>query len=200
MKKLFILLWLCSVSTAFAQNIRDYGTTKIRLNEPGRSIVMEVLPASKPSVKTDRLYYWFSGNVVHTTQGGFSGKLLNGAYNEYSSNKSLKEQGNFKQGLKNGIWKTWTEEGALNQQITWKNGMKDGAFILYDEQGNVRQSGAFNNNLLDGKVSYYHGKDSIETKIFKAGVPITPSSPKPTLWQKIKRFRFARKDSLIKGG
>jgi antitoxin component YwqK of YwqJK toxin-antitoxin module len=199
MKKLIFILWLSSVS-AYAQNIRDYGITKVRLNEPSRSVVMEVLPTNKPNLKADRLYYWFSGNVIHTTQGGYSGKLLNGKYNEYFPSKSLKEQGRFEKGLKSGIWKTWTEDGVLNQQITWKEGIKQGKFMLYDEQGIMKQSGTFVDNLLNGNILTYHGKDSIQTIKYKAGVPVIKTAPSPSLWQKIKRFRFKKKDTGTEAG
>ena len=199
MKKLLFILWLSSVS-AYAQNIRDYGVTKIRLNEPGRSIVMEVLPTNKPSLRLNRLYYWFSGNVIHTTQGGYSGKLLNGRYNEYFPSKSLKEQGSFDKGLKSGIWKTWTEDGVLTQEITWKEGVKNGEFTLYDEQGNIKQSGTFDDNQLNENVLTYHGKDSIQTVRYKAGVPVIKTAPSQSLWQKIKRFRFKKKATATNAG
>lgn len=200
MKILLLITCLFGASITYAQNIRDYGVTKVRLNDPGRSVVMEILPTSKPKLKSDRLYYWFSGNVIHTTQGGFSGKLLNGKYDEYFPSKNLKEQGKFLKGLKNGVWRTWDENGTLNQEVMWKDGMKDGPFSLYDDKGIIKQSGTFSQNQLEGKILFYHGKDSVETKTFKAGVPLLPVAPSPSLWQKFKRFRFLKKDSVSKAG
>jgi antitoxin component YwqK of YwqJK toxin-antitoxin module len=191
------LLWS---SITQAQNLRDYGITKVRLNDPGKSVVMEILPAGKPKLKPDRLYYWFSGNTIHTTQGGYSGKLLNGDYNEYFPGKNLKDQGKFKKGLKDGVWKTWDESGALTQEITWSDGMKEGPFSIYDERGEVKQSGTLRQNQLNGDILFYHGKDSVETKIYKAGVPLAPVAPSPSLWQKLKRFRFTKRDSVSKAG
>lgn len=195
MKNLMFFLWLFTASAVYAQNIRDYGTSKVRLNEPGKSIVMEILPTTEPELQSDRLYYWFSGNLIHTTQGGYSGKLLNGTYNEYFPGKNIKEQGIFRKGLKNGLWKDWAEDGTLIQQITWKNGVKDGPFTLFDEQGNKKQSGKNSNNLLDGKVLFFHGRDSVEIKTYRAGVLMMP--PSPSLWQKIKRFRFIKKKQNV---
>jgi antitoxin component YwqK of YwqJK toxin-antitoxin module len=120
---LFILISICSIS-ASAQEIPDYGLNKIRINDPDKSIVAETIPIKdNPAVKSNLFYYWYSANLIHSTQGGYSGKLLNGQYSEFYLNKNLKVQGAFKTGLKNGVWKNWNSDGTINKVQTWKNGV-----------------------------------------------------------------------------
>jgi antitoxin component YwqK of YwqJK toxin-antitoxin module len=100
------------------------GLNKVRITEADKTIVAEIGPVnSLPKAKPNLFYYWYSANLIHSTQGGFSGTLLNGQYNEYYLNKNLREQGTFKNGLKDGTWKTWNEDGTLDKAATWKNGV-----------------------------------------------------------------------------
>jgi len=72
--------------------------------------------------KSGLFYYWYEANEIHMTQGGYSGKLLNGVYTEYYKNKNLKTQGGFKNGLKDGHWKSWNTDGVLLSDTDWKHG------------------------------------------------------------------------------
>jgi len=119
-----IFIFFCFLCySAYSQKLPDFGLNKIRITQPDKIIVAEIEPiSSKPSIKPSLSYYWYSANTIHTSQGGFSGKLLNGLYTEYYTNKNLKEQGNFKKGLKDGVWKSWNEEGTLIAVTNWKHG------------------------------------------------------------------------------
>jgi hypothetical protein len=122
-KALFILLLFVS-GTAIAQDYPDYGLTKLRLTDSGRTIEVEVNPVKRlPIVKTGLVYYWYSANQVHFTQGGYSGQLLNGVYTEYYQNKNLKQQGMFNRGLKDGVWKMWNKDGTLKEVVNWQEGI-----------------------------------------------------------------------------
>jgi len=121
-KILFAFLCLISAS-AYSQNLPNSGFDKVRLTEPDKVVQAELTPvASKPHLKKTLFYAWYSADVIHSTQGGYSGRLLNGKYNEFYLNKNLKEQGLYKNGLKTGPWKSWKEDGSLAAQVTWKNG------------------------------------------------------------------------------
>jgi antitoxin component YwqK of YwqJK toxin-antitoxin module len=122
--KYIILIFLCFLCVGvFAQKLPDYGLNKVRITQPDKIIVAEIEPvSSNPSIKQNLVYYWYSANAVHTSQGGFSGKLLNGQYTEYYPDKNLKEQGEFKKGLKDGAWKSWNDDGSLAVTTTWKSG------------------------------------------------------------------------------
>src|ERR1700712_5807439 len=123
MKKILFFLLLLSAS-AGAQKIPDNGFDKVRIAEPDKTIQAYLKPVSSdPEIETDRFYYWYSGNGIHSTQGGYSGRLLNGPYSEYYINKNLREQGAYQKGLKQGIWKSWNERGVLQALYTWHKGI-----------------------------------------------------------------------------
>jgi antitoxin component YwqK of YwqJK toxin-antitoxin module len=185
MKKILILFLFIS-SVAIAQKIPDYGFNKVRISAEDKTIQAELKPVkSDPDIETDRLYYWYSSNIIHTTQGGFSGKLLNGKYTEYYLNKNLKEQGAFIKGLKDGIWTNWDENGIITQFYTWKKGVKDGEFNLYNERGKLRQTGSYDNNLLDGKIKTYSETGSSTVIVYNDGIVVKNEPSK--FWQKIKQ-------------
>jgi len=124
MKRLLYILLLLISGSSYGQKLPEIETTSVRINEPDKTVLAEINPInSNPSIKNGLFYYWYSAGGVHFTQGGFSGKLLNGSYNEYYLNKNLKQQGAFKKGLKDGIWKTWNEDGTLIGLSKWKNGL-----------------------------------------------------------------------------
>lgn len=196
----FTFLLVGTFTFTYGQKIPSLGVNKVRITEPGRSIVVEINPAGDPGTESDRMYYWYSGNALHTTQGGYSGKLLNGYYQEYYTNKNLKEQGTFKKGLKDGKWYNWNENGLLTETLTWKKGIKHGAFVRYDEQGHISQTGLYDDNLIDGKVLIYHGKDSVETVKYKDGQIINNKISSPTLLQKLKAWKQRQQEKRkIKG-
>lgn len=121
----FSFFFLISLA-ASSQKLPDYGLNKVRITDTGKTILAEIAPVSSHlKANTKVLYYWYSADAIHATQGGYSGKLLNGLYNEYYyPDKNLKEQGTFKNGLKEGIWKTWNTNGTLHSITKWKHGVE----------------------------------------------------------------------------
>jgi len=124
--KFTILLFFCFFSVdLYAQDMPSYLLDKVRIVQSDQTIVAELQPVSANiTAKPNLHYYWYSANIIHETQGGFSGKLLDGLYTTYYPDKNLKEQGRFKKGLKNGLWKTWKEDGSLLSTIDWKHGIE----------------------------------------------------------------------------
>jgi len=123
MKAVILLIFCFFGYVASAQHLPDYGLDKVRINEPGQSIVAELAPISaSPSAKPGLYYFWYNSGAIHETQGGYSGRLLNGQYTAFYLTKNLKEQGIFKKGLKDGLWKSWREDGSLLATVTWKHG------------------------------------------------------------------------------
>ena len=123
--KNIILIFFCFISIrVYAQKIPDYGLNRVRITQSDQSIIAELEPESSAvSAKPNLHYFWYSANLVHQTQGGYSGRLLGGQYSVFYLNKNLKEQGSFKKGLKDGVWKTWGEDGTLLYTSTWKHGI-----------------------------------------------------------------------------
>lgn len=119
---LFILFFTVSLP-CLGQNLPDMGLYRVRITDTAVTTVIEIKPVnSSPRAKADRTYYWYEAGIIHATQGGFSGKLLNGSYDQYYRDKSLKEQGTFRKGLKDGTWKNWNRDGSLAAIMKWDNG------------------------------------------------------------------------------
>lgn len=124
MKKLFFALLLLVSAAVYSQDLPNSGFDKVRIVEADKIVQAELKPSnSTPHIKKELFYTWYSANAIYTTQGGYSGRLLNGMYNEFYPNKSLKTQGLYKNGLKTGAWKNWKEDGSLVEQVNWKNGI-----------------------------------------------------------------------------
>lgn len=190
MKKLLAVLMIYMTGfAAHAQKLPDMGLYKIHVNEADKNILAEINPVeSVPELQTDRFYYWYSSGRIKMTQGGYSGKLLNGQYTEFYFNKNLKEQGEFRKGLKNGLWKNWAENGKLIQAINWTNGIRSGGFEIYDEKGNLKQKGNYSHDVLDGPQVSYYGPDSVQVVRYKDGKPV-PKTKKSGFWHKLNIFR-----------
>jgi len=123
MKNILFIILISLWGRAYAQKMPDAGFYKVHINENDKTILAGISPVDDDvHVKPDLFYYWYSANAIHSTQGGFSGQLLNGQYSEYYLNKNLKQQGFFKNGLKSGVWKTWNEDGTLKATSTWEKG------------------------------------------------------------------------------
>jgi hypothetical protein len=169
MKKLLLFIFILSARGVMAQ-MPDYGLYNIHISDSAKTIRTQVNPVSGTVSTWPRLlYYWFGSNSIHEQQGGFSGKLLNGTYEESDRNHHLIMQGGFKAGLKDGTWKTWNESGRLSSVITWDEGVKTGKFAYYDAGGNETQSGRYDRDQLDGKITYHAATDSVKTILYKNG-------------------------------
>jgi len=123
--KNIILIFFCFLSIGvYAQTIPDYGLNRVRIAQSDQLVIAQLEPESSTiSAKSNLYYFWYSANLIHETQGGYSGRLLDGQYAVFYPNKSLKEQGRFKKGLKDGVWKIWREDGTLLATSTWKHGI-----------------------------------------------------------------------------
>lgn len=192
-----MLLLIFIAGAATAQKIPDYGFNKIRIVLSDRTIQAELLPLkSDPIAETDKLYYWTGSNTVHTTQGGFSGKLLNGNYTEFYLNKGIKEQGRFKAGLKDGVWKSWNEKGLLIKVYSWDEGVRSGKFELFDSGGKLKQAGYYKNGLLHGEFTAYTADGKAEAVYYKEGT--MTEKRHASFLNKINVFKLFKKDSTDK--
>jgi hypothetical protein len=124
MRKLILFIFLIIPALAGAQQLPAYGLDRVRIVQSDKVIQAEIIPVSSmPRAQNNLFYYWYGTNIIHTTEGGYSGQLLNGKYNAYYPNKNLQEQGIFKKGLKDGLWKNWDEQGTLTATYKWKSGV-----------------------------------------------------------------------------
>jgi hypothetical protein len=195
MKYFLPFVFLLLGGTGIAQSLPGSGFNKIRINEPERSLQFEIVEIKRDHMaESDLTYYWYSANRIHQTQGGFSGKLLNGPYYAFDNNKNLREQGAFIKGLKDGIWKSWNDNGRLVASVTWNNGEQSGPFTYFDETGKVKQTGTFHKGLLHGEIKEYAGADSVKTVSYRNGLLMKPE-PHISIWQKL-HLKKASGDTL----
>lgn len=144
-----------------------------------RPLKTEIIPYPK------RRYYWYSNNNVRSTQGGYSGKLLNGPYTDFYKNKQLKEQGNFRAGLKTDMWRSWSESGMLKEDSWWKKGVLNGPFLKYDHSGRLAERANYRHGMLHGKQVIYENTDSSMVFHYKHGKKYTPKAIMPSFLRKL---------------
>jgi hypothetical protein len=162
---------------------KDISVNKVTITSADQTIVAYTEPV-KGEVNRDpaKSFFWYSGNQINRTQGGFSGKLLNGPYAVYYPGKNLKEQGQFKNGLQQGEWRSWYMNGKLKEISRWRNGVKAGRFEEFNEQGLISRSGRYGGGELQGKVRIYSSKDSSSSIIYKDGLVQTKPAKKRNAW------------------
>lgn len=189
MKRIIFFLFFLYSNYVMAQKMPDYGFDRVRITQQDKVLQFETLPVKgRPVARPELWYFWYSANQIQHTQGGYSGKLLNGSYRSYYLNKNLMEEGSFRAGLKNGVWKTWKENGVLAGETSWQDGILTGPFSKYDDAGELRLSGRYKKGLMDGPVRGIRGKDTVEIIWYKAGV-ITEHQP---LLKRIRLFRHKK--------
>jgi hypothetical protein len=140
---------------------------KIIVNYNEHMVVAFTKPVKNKPAYRDQDFYWFSGQTINHTRGGYSGKLLNGKYEDFYLNKSLKSSGWFNQGLKAGSWRNWDEKGNLTDEYSWSKGKKNGKYFKFDLSGKQTESGKYKNDLLNGKQTLT--QDSIQVRYFTDG-------------------------------
>ena len=163
---------------------KDLLSHKITVNQDDCIVTAYVKPVRGWPVETDKRYYWFSAHSIKSTQGGYSGKLLNGDYRESYANRNLKELGYFYKGLKTGIWRSWSQNGKLTEDYTWNFGEKNGIYHKYDSLGKVLERGKYCNGLLHGKQRILVG-DSTRTIYYHKGQLASPKSIVPGFIRRI---------------
>lgn len=139
--------------------LQDIQNRKTIVHDDGQREVFTVTEVNT-KVRPQRLYHWYHAQQVHSTQGGYDGKLLHGSYTAYYPNKQLYKQGRYKKGLADGSWKEWRTNERLAKEENWKKGKRSGAASHYDESGQLLLQGQMKNGQWQGKVWTYSAADS----------------------------------------
>ncbi|MBC7912839.1 MAG: hypothetical protein H7Y07_01835 [Pyrinomonadaceae bacterium] len=176
---LFLVFFLIG-SIAFSQKkYPDMGLNKVRIYLKDKSVLAEINPVKNiGNIFTDRTYYWYGTNQINLTQGGYSGRLLNGVYMEYFPDRNIKLSGYYNNGLKEGIWKTWDSDGILIDYFTWKKGQRNGDFKLFNDSGKIQEIGIYKDDLLEGWKKVYTSSDSVEVIYYNKGIIINGKDTK----------------------
>lgn len=164
------IIFLFPVIT-FAQRIPDLDlTSRVVVNKTDETIYTHV-NSDKPNFtpKISNTYFWFSAGQIKSTQGGYSGKLLDGGYESFYPDKTLKEKGAFKNGLKDGEWRKWYPSGNLKEIKYWNKGKDEEKFIILDEQGRKLKEGRMKNKLFYGETYEYLPNDSVSVTKYQKG-------------------------------
>lgn len=162
---LFIFISLVCFTVSSQEKV-NYANLK-SLRKDGDFIrfqVEEFNPKKKNKYDNALTYYWYKSQNVMSTQGGSSGLLLNGIYEQFHSNKQLAIKGFFKKGLKHGTWTYWNEEGRLKKEEFWRHGKPKKSAIIYNENGEVKKEKNY------GKDEVVH---NIEDKIITTNIDST---------------------------
>lgn len=168
------------------QNYFDADSYNHTISFEGYKAVFRLQPPGKSpqGIGMDVKYAWFSGNRINWTQGGYSGKLLDGPYSEFYENKALKTQGSFDMGLKSGEWKSWTEKGLPDSVVNYSHGKLSGRFERYDVSGGLLVKGKYHRGLVHGKLERRVSADSVLITSYKDGKVSLEKPSKIKAWVK----------------
>lgn len=155
--------------------------------EEGRTIRAHVyLGERQVPVRPDRTYAWTRSGKLLTSQGGYSGKLLDGPFHEFYASKNLYVEGSYLFGLKQGVWKAWRDDGHLNGVTTWRRGVKDGPFTEYDSVGRPLRKGTYRSSALSGKLARLDSTGRWKEAEYRQG-KVVPR-PRTNIYIRIKRY------------
>ncbi|EOG6896211.1 conserved hypothetical protein [Flavobacterium psychrophilum] len=154
----------------------------------------------KIKAKDNKIYYWFKGGLIHNTQSGMSGQLLQDKFIKMYHSNQLAEQGVFKKGLKVSLWKTWYPTGVLETTQKWSNGLKTGDFFRFNESGLVIEKGNFKCGRKHGPWIDYIKRDTV---VYKRGVifvkEIKPSkAEKAKIKEEKQKIKSVKREARIK--
>lgn len=188
---------------ADAQNLKSYFNVDNYTHTVNYDHYKAVFYVQRPelgagNIKSGRKYAWFSGNQIRWTQGGYSGRLLDGIYNEFYDTKGLKTQGTFEMGLKTGKWKNWGEDGILDSIVNYSSGNANGRFEKYDQEGILSERGSYRNGQLDGKLEKRVSADSIQVIRYKKGKVVAYQPNKAVKITRWLKSIFTKKDQKTK--
>lgn len=138
---------------------------------------------NKVNPKKSKTYYWFKGGLIHYSQAGITGDLLNDKFIKMYHSNQLAEQGEFKEGLKEGLWKTWHPNGKIQTIQYWDNGLKSGNYYCYDDKGDMIVKGNYRHDVINGKWIDYVKKDTI---VYSRGVVVV----KKTVLSKVEKYKL----------
>lgn len=88
---------------------------KITLQQ-GDTMINIHITAARITPRPDRTYTWFANNRLYTTEGAYSGHLLDGSYEVLSKTGNLQTSGQYDNGKKVGIWRYFSK-GALVRTV-----------------------------------------------------------------------------------
>lgn len=198
MHKLLVVSFLILFADSNARVLgHKQATFSVDINHPDSSVHTSVLvSAGRIKPNQTATYHWYGSGEIHTTDGGFSGRLLHGPYTSYFPDRNLKAQGQFDRGLKQGQWITWYPTGRIHEIIHFSKGVIDGEHEVYGIDGNLTSRIYYWNGQKHGKTTFFSRDNSDSVIVYKHGVQVVKKQKKTDSLHSVKRKAVNRKDSL----
>lgn len=117
--KVFLLVIVVSCSTR--PKIGELGNYQVVEGATKYNFHVIMKPCKNKAISS-KTYFSYSHGKIHHTQGGFTGKLLHGNYQEIDIDGQILVVGNFKTGLKEGHWIYYQKSGELTKELTFSKG------------------------------------------------------------------------------
>lgn len=187
----FVAMLLLLFSAASAQKQPgNEKTITVTLNCGDYTVKAEVLQKnSRQKIRSAYTYHWYGANRINQTQGGFDGRLLEGAYTAFYLDNNLKEKGRFEKGLREGLWTSWFPNGRIRETAEFRHGQKHGTVHVYNDAGILLRKEEYRNGLLHGRVQAFENDTVKSTLLYKEGKEIPPRP------EKIKTAKAAKDSS-----
>ena len=174
----FLVIYFGAILKISAQSLLNIPESNmVTVTDSGKQIHAHLLISTNESIPKPYIFYhWFKSGKIMRTEGGYSGVLLDGLFQEFYANKNLCEEGNYYYGLKSGLWKEWNPNGTLSILTNFIKGKKYGNYARFDSIGLLKEKGKFRNNKLDGKQIKYVTNGNKEIYYYKKGVLVNRKS------------------------
>lgn len=166
----FAWLFFLYASANSQGKLESTALNRVTINRSDTLIVFYTLQGpSKLKLCHDCFYSWYKPDTIFSTQGGYSGKLLNGEFHIFYPNKELMEFGIYKSGLKEGVWKNWYPNGLLKTVDKWVKGRREGEVVEFDENGRKTKVGKNRHGLFSGELKIFDQDSVIKTERYIDG-------------------------------
>ena len=113
---------------------------------------------------TDYPVIWYRASGNRYMDFMLEGGALNGTYNNYHKNGSLRRTVRLKNGLAQGSSKTYYETGSIMFTAEFISGIKDGSYCRYYPNGAIRETGSFSGSHPAGYIKTYYDSEVIESE------------------------------------
>jgi hypothetical protein len=145
-------------------------TSLVCINSPDSSVKAFTLnEGTRTKTKEGCIYYWYGNNSIHSTENGFSGRLLHGKYTSFYPDHNLRSQGMFDHGLKTGTWITWYPTGLVHETFHYSRGKLSGAYEVYDPSGKLLTRIYYRNGARHGKTTFFSQEKPDSAILYKKG-------------------------------
>lgn len=187
MKVVIPFLFMILPLFGLTQKLEEITHRTINIHHSDSTITLNVL-VEKTEIKPNSNihYYWYHRDVIHSNQGGYKEKLLDGKYQVITKQGKLITEGYFQYGMKAGVWKKWNEKGELLSISRWEKGVQNGNHEEY-EDGQISKKSSYKKGLLHGKYITFQN-DTISNEVaYKKGILIEEKPEKEVVEKKSKK-------------